>query len=106
MDSEKNSKNAKEEKPQVLLSASLPLSGTQEHTLAPLRGENAAEGRFDFALVPLSCSLPLSGVSTYDDHTCTGVDDITDKTGSKKLCDLTERGKAPRIKVDCGDQEF
>ncbi|KOM37645.1 hypothetical protein LR48_Vigan03g102700 [Vigna angularis] len=47
---------------QVLpLSGSLPLSGTHEHPLAPLRGENAAEGKIDFALVPLSGSLPLSG---------------------------------------------
>ena len=61
MESEKNSKSAKEEKPQVPLSASLPLSDTQEHTLASLRGESAAEGRFDYALVPLSGSLPLSG---------------------------------------------
>ncbi|KOM45532.1 hypothetical protein LR48_Vigan06g083800 [Vigna angularis] len=61
MESEKNSKNAKEEKPQVPLNASLPLSGTQEHPLAPLRGESAAEGRIDYALVPLSGSLPLSG---------------------------------------------
>ncbi|KOM38268.1 hypothetical protein LR48_Vigan03g165000 [Vigna angularis] len=51
MESEKNSKSAKEEKPQVPLSASLPLSGTQEHPLAPLRGESPAEGRFDHALV-------------------------------------------------------
>ncbi|KOM55596.1 hypothetical protein LR48_Vigan10g148800 [Vigna angularis] len=61
MESEKNSKSAKEEKPQVLLSASLPLSDTQEHPLAPLKGESAAEGRIDYALVPLSGSLPLSG---------------------------------------------
>ncbi|KOM34787.1 hypothetical protein LR48_Vigan02g093700 [Vigna angularis] len=54
MELEKNSKSAKEEKPQVPLSASLPLSGTQEHPLAPLRGESAAEGRIDYALVPLS----------------------------------------------------
>ncbi|KOM55552.1 hypothetical protein LR48_Vigan10g144400 [Vigna angularis] len=50
MESEKNSKSAKEEKPQVPLNASLPLSGTQQHTLAMLRGESAAEGRFNFAL--------------------------------------------------------
>ncbi|KOM56027.1 hypothetical protein LR48_Vigan10g191900 [Vigna angularis] len=61
MESEKNSKSAKEEKSQVPLSASLPLSGTQEHSLAPLKGESVAEGRFDHALVPLSGSLPLSG---------------------------------------------
>ncbi|KOM30128.1 hypothetical protein LR48_Vigan965s000300 [Vigna angularis] len=61
MESETNSKSEKEEKPQVPLSASLPLSGTQEHPLAPLRGESAAEGRFDHALVLLSGSLPLSG---------------------------------------------
>ncbi|KOM25532.1 hypothetical protein LR48_Vigan115s000200 [Vigna angularis] len=61
MESEKNSKSAKEEKPQVPLSANLPLSGTQEHPLAPLRGEGAVEGRIDYALVPLSGSLPLSG---------------------------------------------
>ncbi|KOM43231.1 hypothetical protein LR48_Vigan05g083500 [Vigna angularis] len=54
MESEKNSKSAKEEKPQVPLSASLPLSGTQQHPLAPLRGESTAEGRIDYALVPLS----------------------------------------------------
>ncbi|KOM37617.1 hypothetical protein LR48_Vigan03g099900 [Vigna angularis] len=54
MESEKNSKSAKEEKPQVPLSASLPLSGTNEHPLAPLRGESAGEGRIDYALVPLS----------------------------------------------------
>ncbi|KOM47822.1 hypothetical protein LR48_Vigan07g152600 [Vigna angularis] len=45
MESEKNSKSAKEEKPQVPLNASLPLSGTNEHLLAPLRGESAAEGK-------------------------------------------------------------
>ncbi|KOM29362.1 hypothetical protein LR48_Vigan660s000100 [Vigna angularis] len=45
MESEKNSKSAKEEKPQVSLSASLPLSGTSEHPLASLRGESAAEGK-------------------------------------------------------------
>ncbi|KOM47729.1 hypothetical protein LR48_Vigan07g143300 [Vigna angularis] len=50
MESEKNSKSAKEEKPQVPLSASLPLSGTQEHPLAPLRSETAVEGRNDYAL--------------------------------------------------------
>ena len=49
------------EKPQVPLSGSLPLSDTQEHPLAPLRGENAVEGKIDFALVALSGSLPLSG---------------------------------------------
>ncbi|KOM37668.1 hypothetical protein LR48_Vigan03g105000 [Vigna angularis] len=37
------------------------VSTAHEHTLALLRGESAAEGRFDFALVPLSGSLPLSG---------------------------------------------
>ncbi|KOM28357.1 hypothetical protein LR48_Vigan530s000900 [Vigna angularis] len=63
MESEKKSKSAKEEKPQVPLNSSLPLSGTQEHMLAPLRGESAAEGRFDFALVPLSGSLPLSALA-------------------------------------------
>ncbi|KOM40726.1 hypothetical protein LR48_Vigan04g092400 [Vigna angularis] len=46
----KNSKSAKEEKPQVPLSASLPLSGTNEHLLALLRAESAAEGRIDYAL--------------------------------------------------------
>ncbi|KOM29066.1 hypothetical protein LR48_Vigan632s000100 [Vigna angularis] len=61
MESEKNSKSAKEEKLQVPLSASLPLSGTQEHPLAPLRGESATKGRIDYALVPLSGSLSLSG---------------------------------------------
>ncbi|KOM47382.1 hypothetical protein LR48_Vigan07g108600 [Vigna angularis] len=61
MESEKNSKSAKEEKPQVPLNASLQLSDTQEHPLAPLRGESAAEGRIDYALLPLSGSLPLSG---------------------------------------------
>ncbi|KOM26388.1 hypothetical protein LR48_Vigan263s001100 [Vigna angularis] len=61
MESEKNSKSAKEEKPQVPLNASLPLSGTNEHPLAPLRGESAVEGRIDYALVLLSDSLPLSG---------------------------------------------
>ncbi|KOM54843.1 hypothetical protein LR48_Vigan10g073500 [Vigna angularis] len=45
MESEKNSKSAKEEKPQVPLNASLSLSGTNEHPLAPLRGESAAEGK-------------------------------------------------------------
>ncbi|KOM51900.1 hypothetical protein LR48_Vigan09g055900 [Vigna angularis] len=45
MESEKNSKSAKEEKPQVPLNASLPLSGTHEHPLALLRGENAVEGK-------------------------------------------------------------
>ncbi|KOM43140.1 hypothetical protein LR48_Vigan05g074400 [Vigna angularis] len=50
MASEQNSKSAKEEKPQVPLSASLPLSGTQEHPLVPLRGESAAEGRIDYVL--------------------------------------------------------
>ncbi|KOM40741.1 hypothetical protein LR48_Vigan04g093900 [Vigna angularis] len=45
MESEKNSKSAKEEKPQVPLSAILPLSGINEHSLAPLRGESAAEGK-------------------------------------------------------------
>ncbi|KOM25235.1 hypothetical protein LR48_Vigan62s001200 [Vigna angularis] len=61
MASEKNSKSAKEEKPQVPLNVSLPLSGTQEHPLVSLRGESAAKGRIDYALVPLSGSLPLSG---------------------------------------------
>ncbi|KOM57527.1 hypothetical protein LR48_Vigan11g056000 [Vigna angularis] len=49
MESEKNSKSGKEEKPQVPLSVNLPLSGTNEHPLAPLRGESAAEGRIDYA---------------------------------------------------------
>ncbi|KOM28351.1 hypothetical protein LR48_Vigan530s000300 [Vigna angularis] len=53
MESEKNSKTAKEEKPQLPLNASLPLSGTQEHPLAPLRGESTAEGRIDYTLVNL-----------------------------------------------------
>ncbi|KOM26757.1 hypothetical protein LR48_Vigan312s001800 [Vigna angularis] len=61
MESEKNSKSAKEEKLHVPLNASLPLSGTQEHPLAPLRGESAVEGRIHYALVPLSGSLLLSG---------------------------------------------
>ncbi|KOM43570.1 hypothetical protein LR48_Vigan05g117500 [Vigna angularis] len=61
MESEKNSKTANEEKPQVPLNTSLPLSGTQEHPLAPLTGESAAEERIDYALVPLSGSLALSG---------------------------------------------
>ncbi|KOM25282.1 hypothetical protein LR48_Vigan86s000100 [Vigna angularis] len=45
MESEKTSKSAKEEKSQVPLNASLPLSGTNEHPLAPLRGESVAEGK-------------------------------------------------------------
>ncbi|KOM29422.1 hypothetical protein LR48_Vigan681s000300 [Vigna angularis] len=45
MELEKNSKSAKEEKPQVPLNASLLLSGTEEHPLAPLRGESVAEGK-------------------------------------------------------------
>ncbi|KOM40844.1 hypothetical protein LR48_Vigan04g104200 [Vigna angularis] len=43
MESEKNSKSAKEEKSQVPFRASLPLSGTNEHPFALLRGESAAE---------------------------------------------------------------
>ncbi|KOM51873.1 hypothetical protein LR48_Vigan09g053200 [Vigna angularis] len=64
MESEKNSKSAKEEKPQVPLSASLPLSGTNEHPLAPLRGESAAEGRIDYTLVSLSGDEANTHLST------------------------------------------
>ncbi|KOM54748.1 hypothetical protein LR48_Vigan10g064000 [Vigna angularis] len=60
MESEKNSESAKEMKPQVPLSASLPLSSTNELPLAPLRGENAAEGKNQHTHLPLSV-LPLSG---------------------------------------------
>ncbi|KOM43097.1 hypothetical protein LR48_Vigan05g070100 [Vigna angularis] len=38
----------------------LPLNGTQELTLDPLRGENAAEGKNQLTHLPLSGSLPLS----------------------------------------------
>ncbi|KOM40728.1 hypothetical protein LR48_Vigan04g092600 [Vigna angularis] len=41
----KDTKKCKKEKPQVPLSGSLPLSGTQEITGGPLRGKMAAEGK-------------------------------------------------------------
>ncbi|KOM55589.1 hypothetical protein LR48_Vigan10g148100 [Vigna angularis] len=41
----KDTKKCKKEKPQVPLSGSLPLSGTQELTGGPLRGKMAAEGK-------------------------------------------------------------
>ncbi|KOM37619.1 hypothetical protein LR48_Vigan03g100100 [Vigna angularis] len=41
----KDTKKCKKEKPQVSLSGSLPLSGTQELTGGPLRGKMAAEGK-------------------------------------------------------------
>ncbi|KOM49671.1 hypothetical protein LR48_Vigan08g049800 [Vigna angularis] len=41
----KDTKKVQKEKPQVPLSGSLPLSGTQEFTGGPLRGKMAAEGK-------------------------------------------------------------
>ncbi|KOM25084.1 hypothetical protein LR48_Vigan50s000400 [Vigna angularis] len=42
---QKRHQKVQKEKPQPPLSGSLPLSGTQKPTLAPLRGEMAAEGK-------------------------------------------------------------
>ncbi|KOM51904.1 hypothetical protein LR48_Vigan09g056300 [Vigna angularis] len=42
---QKRHQKVQKEKPQLPLSGSLPLSGTQEVTLDPLRGKMAAEGK-------------------------------------------------------------
>ncbi|KOM49877.1 hypothetical protein LR48_Vigan08g070400 [Vigna angularis] len=42
---QKRHQKVQKEKPQLPLSGSLPLSGTQEFTGGPLRGKMAAEGR-------------------------------------------------------------
>ncbi|KOM25648.1 hypothetical protein LR48_Vigan148s001200 [Vigna angularis] len=57
----KDIKKVQKEKSQLPLNGSLPLSGTQELTLDPLRGENAVEGKNQLTHLPLSSSLPLSG---------------------------------------------
>ncbi|KOM40797.1 hypothetical protein LR48_Vigan04g099500 [Vigna angularis] len=58
---QKRHQKVQKEKPQLPLSGNLPLSGTNEFTLAPLRGKMAAEGRKRLTHLPLSGSLPLSG---------------------------------------------
>ncbi|KOM27971.1 hypothetical protein LR48_Vigan475s001300 [Vigna angularis] len=58
---QKRHQKVQKEKPQPPLSGSLPLSGTQEFTLAPLRGKMAAEGRKRLTHLPLSGTLPLIG---------------------------------------------
>ncbi|KOM25832.1 hypothetical protein LR48_Vigan197s000100 [Vigna angularis] len=58
---QKRHQKVKMEKPQLPLSDSLPLSGTQELTGDLLRGKMAAEGRKLLTHSPLSGTLPLSG---------------------------------------------
>ncbi|KOM37747.1 hypothetical protein LR48_Vigan03g112900 [Vigna angularis] len=53
----KDIKKLQKEKSQLPLNGSLPLSGTQELTLDPLRGENAAEGKNQLTHLPLSSTL-------------------------------------------------
>ncbi|KOM26574.1 hypothetical protein LR48_Vigan294s001000 [Vigna angularis] len=81
------------EKPQLPLSGSLPLSGTQKLTGGPLRGKMAAEGKNRaHALTAEHGSLPLSGTQEL-----TG-DPLRGKMvaeGKKRLTHLPLSGSLP-----------
>ncbi|KOM47633.1 hypothetical protein LR48_Vigan07g133700 [Vigna angularis] len=105
MESERNSKSSKEEKPQVPLSASLPLSDTKEHPLAPLRGESAAEGRIDYALVPLNGGILGLG-EVHGLHVQAGCTQFTGPASFEEASSI-QQGEPPKELGRChGLQHF